>query len=245
MIQLPNNEKCYSLPEQVAQNLLNIKYLAEQYANIDALPDIWAAYKSEFDSEIETFGNWTTTFEGWDTTLSTYLANMSSAAVGAISGQNIAPANITSSGTFTASHAKIYETLEDSSDHKRFVEGNGTTVALTGVTIVYNKWSLSGSHIMFVCAGNVAENTVIPNAQVLGDYAIPQWILDKIYPVFGTNVIERKAITFSADDYSTQDMPCSLEKIGNHIYIRQSTGATTFTKDRGFRIQFDLLIDNE
>ena len=37
MIQLPNNKKCYNLPEQVAQNLLNIQYLAEQYKNIDEL----------------------------------------------------------------------------------------------------------------------------------------------------------------------------------------------------------------
>ena len=102
MIELPNKKKCYNLPEQVAQNLLNITYLAEQYKNIDALPTIWQTYKEEFDRELETFGEWTTTFEGWTESLSTYLANMSSAAVGAIAGQNIAPANVAATGNITA-----------------------------------------------------------------------------------------------------------------------------------------------
>lgn len=109
MIELPNKNKCYNLPEQVAQNLLNITYLAEQYKNIDALPAIWAQYKSEFDADIETFGNWTTTFEGWEETLATYLTNMSTAAVGAIAGQNIAPANVAATGNITA--PSIIETM--------------------------------------------------------------------------------------------------------------------------------------
>ena len=89
MIELPDKKKCFSLPEQVAQNLRNITFLAEQYKNIDALPAIWQVYKEEFDSEMETFEGWTTTFEGWDNTLSTYLANMSSAAVSALVGQDV------------------------------------------------------------------------------------------------------------------------------------------------------------
>ena len=95
MIELPNKKKCYNLPEQVAQNLLNIQYLAEQYKNIDALPAIWQTYKEEFDNEFDTFEGWERTFGGWETTLETYLASMSSAAVGALAGQDVSVRTIT------------------------------------------------------------------------------------------------------------------------------------------------------
>ena len=244
MIQLPNNKKCYNLPEQVAQNLLNIQYLAEQYKNIDELPAIWQSYKETFDADQETFAGWTTTFEGWDTTLATYLANMSSAAVGAIAGQNIAPANVNVSNTLQAAHAKIFEVIEDSNDHVRFVEGSGIDSSLSGLTTVFNKWSLSGSHIMFVIAGTIDTGTTVNNGNLFSTIVLPSWIRDKIIPVFATYYVEIKDIDFYADDFTKQTMAISLEKRDNVIYIRQSGTSTTFDKTRMFRIQFDLLIDN-
>ena len=149
------------------------------------------------------------------------------------------------SGNLTATHAKIFETIEDNDGHVRFVEGDGVQGSLAGVTISYCKWSLSGSHLMMVVAGTIANGTVIPNAFSFAYFSLPQWIYDKIYPIVDANVIERRVISFTASDYSTQDMPCTFEKrSGNAIYVRQSTVATTFTADRSFRIQFDLLIDN-
>ena len=94
MIELPDKRKCFNLPEQVAQNLNNITYLAQVFAEIDSLPAEWRAYKDQFDADKLIFEGWTTTFEGWELTLATYLANMSSAAVSAIAGQDIAPKTV-------------------------------------------------------------------------------------------------------------------------------------------------------
>lgn len=180
MIQLPNNEKCYSLPEQVAQNLLNIKYLAEQYANIDSLPAEWRAYKDQFDEDFDTFGDWTTTFEGWDTTLSTYLANMSSAAVSAIAGQNIAPANVTATGNITA---------------PSIIENTPAGISFTKVssdadanrTYVYASFCKNGNKITVVNALNVERLQTVSSYREyieLGTFTLPSAIADLIYPAY-------------------------------------------------------------
>ena len=149
MIQLPNNKKCYNLPEQVAQNLLNIQYLAEQYKNIDELPAIWADYKTAFDADLHTFEDWTTTFEGWENTLATYLANMSSAAVGAIAGQDIAPKDIAATGDITGK--SIIENM---------VGYSATLRSETGWTFekVYVGACKNGNKLTLVCAVNLTKN---------------------------------------------------------------------------------------
>ena len=242
MIELPDKKKCYNLPEQVAQNLRNITFLAEQYKNIDALPVIWQTYKEEFDRELETFGEWTTTFEGWTESLSTYLANMSSAAVGAIAGQNIAPANVAASGILTATHAKILENIEDSASHKRFLEGdvNLAADAPAGITKTYGKWSLSGTHLMFVLAGTIANGTVLSWGVLAACAGMPQWVLDKIFPMTDSYV-DRKDFEIFADNLTTQTLSAWLRKT-TVLFI--SVNALTLSADRSFRISFDLLIDN-
>ena len=174
MIQLPNNEKCYSLPEQVAQNLLNIQYLAEQYKNIDELPAIWQSYKETFDAEQETFAGWTTTFEGWDTTLATYLVNMSSAAVSAIAGQNIAPGAVAATGKITA--PEIVETMTD----YVFIP----TAEQTGLTreFIYAGIVKNGNKLTLVIALNLTRTGTAGSNQVnLGVFGIPAAIGAKIY----------------------------------------------------------------
>ena len=213
MIQLPNNKKCYNLPEQVAQNLLNIQYLAEQYKNIDDLPSIWADYKTAFDADLHTFEDWTTTFEGWENTLATYLANMSSAAVGAISGQNIAPANITASGPITS--PSIIEDMVGYSFSKVADTPTEVTSDLIYASVVKN-----GNKITFVVFGKITKvsSSTVAYAHRFKFY-LPDAVMAKLVPyTFGsdTDVLD----VFKTLFYNTSrahNISCACQKSTNYI----------------------------
>ena len=135
------------------------------------------------------------------------------------------------------------EALVDDSGNPRFIEGNGVLPEITGVTFTYNKWSLSGTHLMFVLAGSIANGTEIVLSNILADYIIPNFIFNKIYPIFGS-IIDLKSIPLYADNYGSQNMTLQIRKEADRIRI-QPTGTTNITANRSFRIQIDLLIDNE
>ena len=85
MITLPDGKICNNLPEQVAKNAKDIFEIAQQ----------WDPYKEQLEADFEM--------------LAAYLADMSSAAVGAIAGQDIAPANVAATGNITS--PSIIETM--------------------------------------------------------------------------------------------------------------------------------------
>ena len=134
-----------------------------------------------------------------------------------------------------------FEDIEDADGHKRFIEGDIELEENTGLSLVYGKWSLSGTHLMIVIAGNIADDAT-HNQGVIAELNLPQWIKDKIYAVAGNNV-EIKPLTLYASDLTTQTATTYLEKTGNviDVYLSQITA----TADRNYRIAFDLLIDNE
>lgn len=137
-----------------------------------------------------------------------------------------------------------FEQIEDAQGNKRFVEGDGVPLVQEGYTSVYCKWSLSGTHLMMVVAGVISEDAIIGNGTYLGTFKLPQWIFDKIYPVFGDE-LEIKEIYAYNDDWTSQNFNVDLNKSTNNtMIIRIVSGGITATKDRQFRIQFDLLIDN-
>lgn len=136
--------------------------------------------------------------------------------------------------------------IEDSKGNKRFIEGDGTGIAAEGWDITYCKWSLSGTHFMCVLAGSIANDTVVATELALANFNIPAWILNKIFKVWGTNNIELKNITLIASNWSTQSLQVCLSKETDGIRIATKLGSSlTLTADRSFRVQFDLLIDNE
>ena len=138
--------------------------------------------------------------------------------------------------------------LVDSKGNPRFVEGDGEKDGSTpeGVTLAYCKWSLSGSHLMIVCAGSIDNGTAIANDSYLAVYPLPEFILAKIYPVWDTRNIENKTSTFIADNWTTQTASTTLVKTATAVAIRKTGGGTfTLTANRSFRIQFDLLIDSD
>ena len=137
----------------------------------------------------------------------------------------------------------LMENIVDSAGNKRFIEGDITTNTVSGITFSYNKWSLSGSHLMLVIAGTVENGTDLPFTVLANNINIPQYIKDKIIPLFGTDIVSRATLTLYADNATTQTTTISLYKrsSGN---IDISISALTLTATRNFRIQFDLLIDN-
>ena len=209
MIELPDKKKCFNLSEQVAQNLRNITYLAEEYKNIDALPAIWQVYKEEFDSEMETFEGWTTTFEGWDTTLSTYLVNMSSAAVSAIAGQNIAPAAIAATGKITS--PEIVESMAG------YSFGN----ASSAFTIIYAGAVKTGNKLTLVVFAQF--NSASPsNLMSLGEFTLPSAVLNKIYPYElegNTRVVNNSKLEFFSSLTSSVTVNAATLKYSSTLQI--------------------------
>lgn len=237
MIQLPNNEKCYNLPEQVAQNLLNIKYLAEQYANIDSLPTVWKAYKDEFDEDLDTFGDWTTTFEGWETTLGTYLANMSSAAVGAIAGQNIAPANVNATTKVDAPLITGDEIVEKMSGYSAVIPSStGWTKEKVYIGAVKN-----GNKLTLVVALNLTKGAGAISNPKLCQITIPASVGSKLYDTqigLYSFLDNRVLNAWSAYDNHVEAV-AYIGKTSNTLLTYVLDNTTNFVQDTKYYIRYE------
>ena len=139
---------------------------------------------------------------------------------------------------------KAFENIVDKDGHKRFIEGTITPETISGFTFEYTRWSLSGSHLLIVVAGTIADATTIADNTRLCKITFPKWINDKIYDIFVPNIDIKTAILYG-EDASSQTTTARFRTINTtekDIIIRN--GLTTTAK-RMFRIAFDLLIDNE
>lgn len=142
------------------------------------------------------------------------------------------------------SFKKDISNLVDSKGNPRFVGGDLTTPTIAGVEFTYAKWSLSGTHLMIVLAGNIANGTKLSNNTIIATSSLEAWILSKIYPVFANDAIEVKSLSLYGNDWSSQSLPIGFKKFNDHIELVIASGLT-LSANRGFRIQFDLLIDSE
>lgn len=136
-------------------------------------------------------------------------------------------------------------TLTDSNGNPRFIEGDGTLTEITGITYTYNKWSLSGTHLMIVLGMTIANNTEITNNTKFVEYKVPSYILDKVFALYGTRI---NRVDFSGWSSAGQSQTLNLGLVKNSDslsieYIQ--TASTTMSSERTYRIQFDLLIDTE
>lgn len=147
----------------------------------------------------------------------------------------------------TIENMNKFEKIKDKSGHLRFIEGDYTPESIAGITFSYSKWSLSGSHLMIVLAGTGQASTAITSGTIADITNIPQWILNKVYDV-SSSVIESKSMIFrktaGGQFWVTQSLNVSFRKAASSLYIR-SEESLTLSNDSAFRIQFDLLIDNE
>ena len=129
--------------------------------------------------------------------------------------------------------------------HARFIEGNISIGELEGLTKSYGKWSLSGSHLLIVLAGNVENGVVLSSNFNIGDLDdLPTWIVAKITAI-SSSLVDRKNIVFWGSDLSNQSVNITLRKPSETTIQIRMDGTLTLTATRNFRIAFDLLIDNE
>lgn len=141
------------------------------------------------------------------------------------------------------SEVKVFENIVDKDGHKRFIEGDIEINEISGVTKTYGKWSLSGSHLLIIVALDIAENTTISSG-ALSQLNIPQWIIDKIVPLYANSIVDNKIFSAYTDNYNAQQMNASIQKFSSsNVFIYLPTFTTTAS--RHVRISFDLLIDNE
>ena len=138
----------------------------------------------------------------------------------------------------------IFEKIKDASGHARFIEGDMASLEEEGVTISFAKWSLSGSHLMLVVAGSIASGTTISAGVFANAYTLPSWIVDKIYPVFISYICNQTFKFYNQSTGQSQDQLFYLRKYEGTT-IRIENEQIVAEADLGFRVAFDLLIDNE
>lgn len=136
-----------------------------------------------------------------------------------------------------------FEDIVDKNGNPRFVEGNGTPETITGVTSLYCKWSLSGTHLMLVYALTLDSDTGLSARTDICSFELPQWILDKIYPASNglVNVINALYVPEGGTP-TTKEEWLYKTATGLKITNKPAVQATTTCY---LRIQFDLLIDSE
>ena len=145
-----------------------------------------------------------------------------------------------------SSQKKDIATLVDSKGNPRFIEGEGTPLSQEGFTATYCKWSLSGTHLMLVLVGTIESGITLANNASLANYSFPNWIIEKIYPIWADTRIETKNILLYKDDWTNQQVNITLTKNSNRVIgLNITSGDLTLTAKRSFRVQFDLLIDSK
>ena len=100
---------------------------------------------------------------------------------------------------------------------------------------------------MLVLAGYIGENISVIADSVLGTASIPSWMYSKIYPFKqGSEIIMYKDMSVIDSGWNKEDLAFYIAKSGASIVLyNQSPISTTAEQTKYFRIQFDLLIDNE
>ena len=146
-------------------------------------------------------------------------------------------------GTEQKSALKVFEHIADNDGHLRFIEGVIEPKTITGFTFTYARWSLSGSHLLIVLGGTIESGTAFSYGTIATLKDVPAWIKDKLVPIYGSSGIDVVTLPVYASDYSSQNVTSYLTKSGSNINI--DLGSNTFSANRTFRIEFDLLIDNE
>lgn len=136
--------------------------------------------------------------------------------------------------------SSLLSDIVDTNGNYRFVEGDGIPDT-TNITSSYCKWSLSGTHLMIVLAGKYIVNNVADQT-VLAQYEVPEFILNKIFPVWGDNIEMKQVFARLEAGTGYEDWFKFVKENGKLKILQQGQYNHN---DTYFRIQFDLLIDSE
>lgn len=171
-----------------------------------------------------------------------YYNDGTSTDLGAIFNGNITIAgDLTVGGTISG--VKI-ESIKDANGHNRFIKGDITIPAQTGVTQDYGKWALSGTHLLIVVAGTIeagASATISLNTPI----EPPSWVKNKIYSLgSGNNVAYSDIKIYNNGTTAVTSRDVTLIKSGSDLYFYHENPIGDSDNSISFRVQFDLLIDN-
>lgn len=132
--------------------------------------------------------------------------------------------------------------IVDDSGNKRFVEGTPTFVLHSSYNIVsdYQKWSLSGTHLMIVgvLTANGGTSLTVENVY---EVTLPTYIFSKIMTFPNSTLVSRTS-ALASNTSATMDAQLYKDTENNKLYIRTPA---TIASGVTYRIQFDLLIDSE
>ena len=157
MITLPDGKICNNLPEQVAKNAKDIFEIAQQ----------WNPYKEELEADL--------------VMLAGYLADMSSAAIGAIAGQTIAPANVSATASVSAPSITGDSIIENMSGYSaQFQTVNNVTLTNIYTSVVKNGNKLTFVSFFKITKGSAYSGT---NREQIIYFTIPSAIGAKLYPI--------------------------------------------------------------
>lgn len=147
------------------------------------------------------------------------------------------------------SELPVFENIVDAQGHKRFVEGDVLPAGdlPTGITKLYGKWSLSGSHLIVVISYSIANETQLTAYTDFGKLVgIPEWVYDKIIPLFAGNIVVQQVVNAYDNVAGVQQINMRLYKtLETHTLDLTNVSTFTLTANRTFRWQIDLLIDND
>lgn len=130
------------------------------------------------------------------------------------------------------------EDIVDSAGNKRFIEGAINT-SISNINNNYKGWSLSGTHLMIVLSFSVLLNINLSEGQKIASVDIPSWVKQKIRTAYLTTVDKKVFNNYAGNDTFNVE----LYKSGQEIEIH-SAETKTLAEGSIFRIQFDLLIDD-
>ena len=132
--------------------------------------------------------------------------------------------------------------IVDSQGNKRFVEENGFGNS-EYLTIKYCKWSLSGTHLMCVLSATLSANTLLPTG-TLASFNVPDYIGRKILTTWANHVVMLEPYLKDGEGAGST-IVVLVDYENNSIIFNLIGQVPALNKERYFRIQFDLLIDNE
>lgn len=170
-----------------------------------------AGYKNTMDGYALTMG-------GYASQVDTWANNINAAAISAINGATITPANVNATGNITG--ASIIENMSGYT----FAKGSETT----NITreFVYSGVVKNGNKITFVIAVNLTRTDDVTSDVTVGNFSVPTAVFNKLYPTLigGYYYLDNKIIQAWRSDSGYVDLTSYILK-GVSVQFRINVGA--------------------
>ena len=145
-------------------------------------------------------------------------------------------------------NAPYFEEITDKDGHARFIEGDIQEGGLPeGVSKLYGKWTLSGSHLLIVISYSLTNAVELSAFSDFGRLVnLPSWIFDKITPLFANSIVLQEVVNAFDNTANVQQLNMRMYKnIDSSTITLTNISTLTLSSTKSFRWQIDLLIDNE